>query len=285
MFRAIEGHLNFVTRIGLDGQHRQHLSEINAIDLFGTSPDGQWVTFAGRSESNRIAIMTLPVDGGAPSVLCNDACRPTWSPDVTALFLQMGTESPIGPWWCRCHRGASYPEFSGGTADAVTASAENARHPGHQSPHIDSRGRRIKLRHDQERRTLESLPRAAVAVAPGCPDRSSARLEDDVGRQADAREAAHHRRRGLGFGIFRLEADLHEVVERGVDRRIDERGVVHHRAVLAPRRPHVDEHGLAFALRGGEAVGERGVPAVLGQAGGGRRRRRGVTEGRDRFEP
>ena len=119
VFRSIEGHVNFVTRIGLDGQNRVRLSDINAIDVMGTSPDGQWVIFGGTRGSDRFGVMALPIHGGEPKVLCYALCKPEWSPDAASLYLALGAGSPSPVLVLSLQPGRAFPELSEGTAEAL----------------------------------------------------------------------------------------------------------------------------------------------------------------------
>ncbi len=121
VFRSIEGHLNFISRIGPDGQNRVHLSDINAIDVMGTSPDGQWVTFAGRFAGERVAVMVVPVYGGDSRVLCYNDCRPGWSPDAASLYLDIGVEAPRPILIVPLQPGHAFPQFPAKGEEALAA--------------------------------------------------------------------------------------------------------------------------------------------------------------------
>jgi Tol biopolymer transport system component/tRNA A-37 threonylcarbamoyl transferase component Bud32 len=121
LFRSIEGHVNFVTRISLDGKNRVRLADVNAIEVMGTSPDGQWVTFAGTFDSRRFGVMVLPVHGGEPKVLCYERCKPEWSPDAASLYLATGPDSPSRILVVPLQPGRAFPDFPAGTTDALTA--------------------------------------------------------------------------------------------------------------------------------------------------------------------
>jgi hypothetical protein len=121
VFRSIEGHVNFVTRIGLDGQNRVRLSEVNAIDLMGTSPDGQWVSFAGDFGSEGFGVAALPIYGGEPQVLCYNGCWPAWSPDARSLYFMTGLEPPYPTVVVPLQPGRAFPEFPAAGVDAESA--------------------------------------------------------------------------------------------------------------------------------------------------------------------
>jgi hypothetical protein len=121
VFRSIEGHVNFITRIGLDGQNRVRLSDINALEFIGTSPDGQWVSFVGPFDSEKFGAMVVPVYGGESKVLCYNACKPEWSPGAATLYLAIGVEPPRPILVVPLQPGHAFPEFPAGSEDALTA--------------------------------------------------------------------------------------------------------------------------------------------------------------------
>lgn len=120
VFRSIEGHLNFITRIGLDGQNRVRLSEMHVVDVYGTSPDGQWVILVGRFNDERFGVMVLPVYGGEPRVVCNTRCSPMWSPDQASLYIAIDGETTSPVTIVPLQRGQAFPEFPV-TADGLSA--------------------------------------------------------------------------------------------------------------------------------------------------------------------
>ena len=121
LFRSVEGHSNFVTRIGLDGQNRVRLSDNNAIEIMGTSPDGRWVSVAGGFGGEQVGVSVVPVYGGESKILCYNGCRLEWSPDAASLYLRIGFQ-PAGPVLVvPLAPGRAFPEFPSGTADALTA--------------------------------------------------------------------------------------------------------------------------------------------------------------------
>ena len=121
VFRSVEGHSNFVTRIGLDGQNRIRLSDTNATEILGTSPDGRWVTFGGGFRNELFGVWAVPVYGGESKVLCYTGCRPQWSPDAATLYLREGFQ-PTGPVLVvPLESGRPFPQFPSGTEDALSA--------------------------------------------------------------------------------------------------------------------------------------------------------------------
>jgi serine/threonine protein kinase len=121
VFRSIEGHVNFMSRIGLDGQNRVHVSDINAIDVFGTSPDGQWASFAARFGEEGLGVIAVPVYGGEKKVLCYNGCEPDWSPDAASLYLGIGEDTPRPILVVPLQPGHAFPEFPANGGEALAA--------------------------------------------------------------------------------------------------------------------------------------------------------------------
>ena len=121
VFRSIEGHLNFMTRIGPDGQNRVRLSTVNAINFMGMSPDGQWVSFAGRFGNERIGVLAVPVYGGEPKVLCPYDCRPNWAPDGSSLYVSIGVQPSRPVFVVPLQPGHAFPPFPSNDEEALVA--------------------------------------------------------------------------------------------------------------------------------------------------------------------
>jgi len=120
VFRSIEGQVNFVTRIGVDGRNRVHLSDIPVINVDRTSPDGEWAIFAGRSSNEPIAVLAVPVAGGEARAICYGGCFPLWSPDAAVLYIGLGLGTPRQTLVLPLERGHAFPAFSTTATDAVT---------------------------------------------------------------------------------------------------------------------------------------------------------------------
>ena len=121
VFRSVEGHRNFVTRIGLDGQKRVPFLDTRATEILGTSPDGRWVTFGGEFRREQFGVWALPVYGGESKLLCRGGCRPQWSPDGASLYLRTGFQPGAPALVVPLESGRAFPEFPSGTEDALTA--------------------------------------------------------------------------------------------------------------------------------------------------------------------
>jgi hypothetical protein len=116
VFRSLEGHVNFMNRIGIDGKNRVRISETSATGLIATSPDGRWVTFAGGPGS-----IAVPVSGGELKLLCSRGCEPVWTPDATSLYLSIGVDPPRPILVLPLKGGQMFPDFPAGGGEALTA--------------------------------------------------------------------------------------------------------------------------------------------------------------------
>ncbi len=97
-FRSLEGHMNFIDRIGADGQARERVTSMPIVDLRGVSPDGKWLVAMVSRGGNLARTMAIPLDGGSARMLCDDSCRTEWSPDGRRLFMWKGffaSERPL----------------------------------------------------------------------------------------------------------------------------------------------------------------------------------------------
>src|SRR4051812_42995739 len=123
-----------------------------------------------------------------------------------------------------------------------------------------------------------SLTVSGGVMTPCYPCRRLRASQDRVRRQAEGAEALEQRLGIALLGVLGLHLDTDVAAERRRNLRILERRLIHHHAVLAPGGPHVDEHRLAVAARRGQAVGERGEGAVLGERVGRRRSGAGAEQ-------
>ena len=99
LFQQTEGSTNYLERINPDGSHNSKVSQYPIADFQGVSPGRHWarVNAAGTPESNRIGIMAIPLDGGAPRRICASYCTPMWSPDGKFLFVPVEEPSRTDP--------------------------------------------------------------------------------------------------------------------------------------------------------------------------------------------
>jgi len=81
IFRSIEGGIDFLYRMRMDGTQRQKISPKRIFDLFDASPNGRWaiVLGEGSDEDKSPTVMAVPLEGGAAVRLCSIACWAGWS--------------------------------------------------------------------------------------------------------------------------------------------------------------------------------------------------------------
>ena len=85
VFRSLEGTTNFPVRIKKDGSGREPVTSAPILEMFGLSPDGEWVTaLTGPGE-----IRLVPLNGGASRKLCPTPCRAVWSSDGRFLYVEI----------------------------------------------------------------------------------------------------------------------------------------------------------------------------------------------------
>jgi DNA-binding winged helix-turn-helix (wHTH) protein/Tol biopolymer transport system component len=99
LFQRTEGSRNYLERMNLDGSHSSKVSQYPIADFQGVSPGRHWaiVNVAGTPESNRTAIMAIPLDGGVPQRICASFCTPVWSPNGKFLFVPVEDPSRTDP--------------------------------------------------------------------------------------------------------------------------------------------------------------------------------------------
>jgi len=99
LFQRTEGSKSYLERMNPDGSHRSKVSQYPIGDFQGVSPGRHWAiaNVAGTPESDRVAIMAIPLDGGVPRRICASFCVPAWSPDGKSLFVPVEDSSGTGP--------------------------------------------------------------------------------------------------------------------------------------------------------------------------------------------
>jgi len=84
--RALEGGSNFIYRMKADGTGRTKINSEAVLDVFGVSPDGQWVAANAPDPDpeHMVATKAFAVEGGKEEKLCVGFCKLYW--DVTGKF-------------------------------------------------------------------------------------------------------------------------------------------------------------------------------------------------------
>jgi Tol biopolymer transport system component/tRNA A-37 threonylcarbamoyl transferase component Bud32 len=121
VFRSIEGHVNLMTRIGIDGKNRVRVSDMNAFEPVHGSPDGRWVTFGASLGGEQSGLIALPLYGGDQKIVCFGVCEPMWSPDGSSLHIAFGIELPRQVLILPLTPGQQFPEFPAGASEALPA--------------------------------------------------------------------------------------------------------------------------------------------------------------------
>jgi Tol biopolymer transport system component len=96
IFRASEGHTNFLYRMKSDGTGRERLLPDPITETEGISPDGAFV-LAGVAVTGKdvpMEIMAFPLRGGKPQRLCT-VCFTAWTPDRSFLLLEWWGNGPL----------------------------------------------------------------------------------------------------------------------------------------------------------------------------------------------
>jgi eukaryotic-like serine/threonine-protein kinase len=91
IFRGASGGKNYVYTRKIDGSRERKLFEEPILDLDAVAPNGKWVIANGNmmlgGELVRRA-RAFPVEGGAPVMICKDACLMRFSDDGAYMFFR-----------------------------------------------------------------------------------------------------------------------------------------------------------------------------------------------------
>jgi hypothetical protein len=90
VFRSLVGHVNFIDLLSADGKTRSRVSDVPIVEIRAVSPDSLWAIVLSARGDNLSRTVALPIDGGSPSVVCDDSCQTTWSPDGRRFFMWKG---------------------------------------------------------------------------------------------------------------------------------------------------------------------------------------------------
>ncbi len=93
-----EGDKNYLEQIDRDGSHRSKVYPVPILEFQSVSPGGHWATapVAAAPGKKFPAVMALPLDGGAPRLLCSNYCLTSWSTDGKFLFVSVEGASRTG---------------------------------------------------------------------------------------------------------------------------------------------------------------------------------------------
>jgi Tol biopolymer transport system component len=91
VFHSIEGRSTFAFRIREDGTEKRKLTVSEITQVFGVSPDGQFVIATGPLIGQRgdIATKAFPISGGPPKPILDGQCSLKWQLDGRLLYLSV----------------------------------------------------------------------------------------------------------------------------------------------------------------------------------------------------
>ncbi|HTF45625.1 MAG TPA: winged helix-turn-helix domain-containing protein [Terriglobales bacterium] len=93
LFQAREGNFNYLEQMNPDGSGRSKVVPYPISNTRGISPGRRWVmAIVPVPQGTGFRPMAIPVDGGAPRIICANFCVPTWS--STGRFLVVPVEAP-----------------------------------------------------------------------------------------------------------------------------------------------------------------------------------------------
>jgi hypothetical protein len=88
IFRQLGEKSNSLSRMKLDGTHRELVTETPIIGLAAVSRDGQWALVGFSGEDGRIRASAVPIRGGPSRIICI-FCQSMWSPDGKFFYVRM----------------------------------------------------------------------------------------------------------------------------------------------------------------------------------------------------
>jgi hypothetical protein len=120
VFRAFDGRLSYIDRIGQDGSGRQRITSDPILDIGEVSSDGRWVVADGTTSSGGDSeVQAFPASGGTSIRLCS-RCAVHWSKDGRWLYFVAGIEVAARQTYAiPLQRGESLPPAADSAAPAV----------------------------------------------------------------------------------------------------------------------------------------------------------------------
>jgi hypothetical protein len=85
IFRQLGEKSNSLSRIKLDGTHRELATETPILGLDSVSRDGEWAV-AGFTGQGMVAV---PIRGGPTRIVCSSHCKTVWSPDGKFFYVRL----------------------------------------------------------------------------------------------------------------------------------------------------------------------------------------------------
>lgn len=124
VFRALEGHANFLDRIKRDGSGRTRILDRPIVQAMGVTPDGQWALVqmpSPTAEQSGLGVYAIPLRNGEPKYLCLGICSAVWSADTRHLFLATLLNRQNRTLLVPVPRGRVFPEFPPDATAALEA--------------------------------------------------------------------------------------------------------------------------------------------------------------------
>jgi len=98
LFCFTQGTFNYLGRMHADGTGRTQVVPYPVSNVTGISPGRTWVmAIAPLLDRTTVAVMAIPVSGGAPVRICEDYCLTSWSTDGRFLFASVEEPSLTSP--------------------------------------------------------------------------------------------------------------------------------------------------------------------------------------------
>lgn len=94
LFQFTEGTVNYLGQMKQDGSGRSRVVPYPIDFVQGISPGRRWVmAVAPFPEGKGVAPMAIPIEGGAPRIVCDGYCNPIWSSNGKFLFISVEASS------------------------------------------------------------------------------------------------------------------------------------------------------------------------------------------------
>jgi len=88
IFRELGEKSNSLSRIKLDGTHRELATATPILTFHAVSRDGEWAVVGVSGDDGRIQAAALPIRGGPSRIICN-YCQTMWSPDGKFFYVRL----------------------------------------------------------------------------------------------------------------------------------------------------------------------------------------------------
>jgi eukaryotic-like serine/threonine-protein kinase len=100
IFQGTEGNSNYAETMNRDGSGRAKLFPNPVLEIQDVSPGGKWLMaiFSRQAGKSLLpTVMALPLNGGAPLLLCKNYCRSRWASDGKYLYIMTDSASQTAP--------------------------------------------------------------------------------------------------------------------------------------------------------------------------------------------